>query len=805
MNKFYYILCISFFLLATETSHAQDYYNFNPSTMDVNNVTDEQIAQLLQQIEERGMSMEEALTLARAQGASEVQISQIKEKIREHQTNKNNASQVSNNLQIEEEEELLSKKVEIEASEEEKRVFGFHFFNSENLSFSASSNAPISDSYMIGIGDNIQINVYGASQQDYSLTVEKNRAILIPHVGPVYVGGLSLKEAKSLIKKRLSSIYSGLNGSSPTTYAAITLGQVQGMSVNVIGEVYAPGTYTLPAGATAFNALYLAGGPNTSGSFRQIDIIREGTIVQSIDVYKYIIDGNTQSNIQLNDQDVVLVRPYKNRVILEGEFKRVGLFETLDNETVEKIIHYAGGFTEKAYSHRIDLYRNNSRTKTFKDIARDEFSRVFLNNGDSIVAGVVIDRVENKVSINGAVYRPGDYELTPGMTLKELLQKAEGTKEEAFMERGLITRKDVDFSLKSLAFSVSNVLSGKETIQLQANDLITISSIFDMREGQIVQIEGEVRFPGTYAFSKDLNVKDLIFLAGGFKENADITNIEIARRLPYDETLQLKEQLLEAFQISVDKDLKIAPEDNHSLSPFDRVYVRNAPGFRNQGSIKVTGEVKSAGNYGIKSKVERISDIINRTGGLTKDAYAKGASLRRKFTLSEAEYTAKLEIAKQDSTMNEKDVKKENYAVIGIDLDHIMTNQKGDLDLFIEDGDQLYIPKIMQTVSVSGAVLNPVALTFDKKISLKKYINKSGGFGVEAKKNKVYVLYANGTAEATKGGFIRKYPRIEPGCQIIVPEKPMIDRSSNAQKWIGIAGGITGIATSIAAIISLSR
>lgn len=793
-------LLASFVLLLIGTANSQN-TSINPASVNVNALSDAQIEKLISEMEKNGMSLEEAMALARARGASQLQIDQMVQKINEYKSGKRNAKATGTKSEVEiVPEEIFSEKAEFKATEKNKNVFGFQFFNSKNLSFEPAIDVPVSESYSLGIGDEVNISVYGASQQNYQLAVQKNGSVTIPDLGPVYVYGIAVKEVKETIKARLLSIYNGMGGDRPNTFASISMGSLKGVKVNVIGEVNLPGTYSLPATASAFTALYLAGGPNENGSFRSIDVIRDGKIINKVDVYAYLIDGKTQNNIQLRDQDVVLVRPYANRVKVEGEFKRTGLFEALANETVADLLRFAGGFTDKAYTHRLELYRNNTRTLSFKGVFADQYNQVQLMNGDSLVAGMLTERFENRVSIDGAVYRPGNYELTEGLQLSELIKKAEGLKEEAFMERAVITRKQEDMSLKAISFSVRNVLNGEIDFDLQREDRIQISSKFDMREARTVEIVGEVQFAGTYAWAENLRIGDLIFQAGGFKEEAEVAGLEVSRVLDYRETSELTKSLLHTFQFSLDRNLKMNPEDEaFLLKPFDKVYVRRAPGYRPQGVVNVQGEVKYAGDFGITRKDEKISDVIKRAGGVTPEAYVKGASLRRRIELSEAEYQAKLAIAAQDSTMSEFDIEKVAYQIVGVDLLAILSSPGGVEDLRVKAGDQILLPSKLETVMVSGSVLSPVAHTFTQKKKLKDYVYGSGGFAERAKKGKVYVLYANGTTQATKCSlFGRRFPKVEPGCEIIVPEKPEVDKVANAGKWLAFTSTLASLITALA-------
>jgi protein involved in polysaccharide export with SLBB domain len=801
MKKMLLLTSFLFFILGT--LEAQN-TNINAASVNVEAMSDAQIEKIIAKMDANGLSLEEAISLARARGASQSQIDQMVSKINAYKSGARSASMGSSDSGVSDDSLLnqveTSTKQAVNASDKNKKIFGFQFFNSENLSFEPSTNMPVSESYSLGIGDEVNISVYGASQQSYQLRVQKSGSISIPDLGPVHVYGIPFREAKEKIKNRLISIYNGMSGDRPNTFVDVSMGSLKGVKVNVIGEVNLPGTYSLPATASVFNALYLAGGPNENGSFRKIDVLRDGKLLTSIDVYAYLIDGDTQNNIQLRDQDVILVRPYLKRVAVEGEFKRTGLFEAQKDETVADLLRFAGGFTDKAYTHRLELYRNNTRTLSFKGVSEEQYNQVQLMNGDKLVAGAASTRFENRVSVSGAVYRPGNYELTEGLKLSELLKEADGLKEEAFMERAVLTRKMEDMSLQAISFSPKEVLTGNYDMDLQREDRIQISSKFDMREARTVEIVGEVQFPGTYAWADNLKIGDLIFQAGGFKEQAEVAGIEVSRVLDEKEISELTNSLLHTYQFPVDRNLHLNPEgESFLLKAFDKIYVRRAPGYRPQGVVRIQGEVLFAGEFGITRKDEKISDIVKRAGGVSPEAYLKGASLRRKIVLSEVEYQAKLALVAQDTTMKKEDIEKLNYQIVGIDLAEILVHpgQRGDLE--VREGDQIFIPSKLETVMVSGAVLSPVAHTYETKKSLKDYVYGSGGFAQQAKKGKVYVLYANGTTSATKTGFfVRHYPKVEPGCEIIVPKKPDIDKTTQASKWLAIASTFATLIMAIA-------
>ncbi|PID89425.1 MAG: sugar transporter [Bacteroidia bacterium] len=794
------IILIGCILIGANNIVAQNINLNNMASVDVKQLTEKQLNQIVAQIKKNNMSIEQAMTFARTRGASQLQIDQLKQRIK----NLRNISKAVSGADVTEETTValnsFSQKKQFSTTKKAQKTFGFQFFNSKNLTFSPNVNIPVSDDYTLGLGDEIVIAIYGASQKNYQLRVHKTGAINIPDIGPINVYGIPFKQAKRKIKSQLTKIYNGLKGDNPNTFADISLGTLTGIKINIIGDVNVPGTYTLPPTATVFNGLYLAGGPNIKGSYRNIDVIRNGKVIKTIDVYAYLVDGKTANNIQLRNQDVIFVRPYINRINIEGQFKRTGLFETKKDETVADIIRYAGGFTEKAYTYKLDLYRNNTRSTDFITIERKKFDTTKLANGDLLIAGEIVNRLENIVTINGAIYRPGNYELKPNMYLSQLIKEAEGLKEDAFMERGIITRRNPDHTLRTIAFSVTDVLNGKNDIQLKSEDVIKISSLFDMREKRTVSIEGEVQFPGVYQCSDNLTIQDLIFNAGGFKKNASVETIEVSRILSYDEAKDITQKLLHTYQFHINRNLKLNSKDaKFELKPFDKVYVRRAPGYRPQSSVSIAGEVKYAGGYSITQKDEKISDLIKRAGGLTPEAYKKGASLRRKIVLTEAEYQAQLLIAKRDTTSNIREVKRYSYRTIGIDLPQILKNPGGANDLILKDGDQLNIPTLLQTITVSGAVLNPVGHTYTKKNTTKEYIMGSGGFAQNAKRGKVYIIYANGTTATTKRFlFFRSYPKVEPGCKIIVPRKPEIDRSGNTSKWLAFSSALATLLTAIA-------
>ncbi len=774
------------------------------ANVDVNTLSDSQIKRIIAEMETRGMTEQEAIVLAKARGMNAQQISNLKRRIQEvKMMAEDQASSSVDEYLYEEDGFLLTEKSELDSTEVNQRIFGFSFFNSNNLSFEPSVNTSVSPSYMLGIGDEISIDVWGASQQSYQVSIDRNGNINIPNIGPIAVGGFTLERATEVIKSKLVLIYRDLAADVPRTFATVNIGQIKAIKVNVIGEVYAPGTYTVSGASTVFNALYLAGGPNVTGSFRDVKVIRDGKVMATLDIYEYLINGNSVVNISLNDGDVILVSPYINRVVLEGELKRNGIFEAKEGETVADMIHYAGGYTDMAYTHRLELYRKTTRELAFKDVFEKELDQTIIQNGDSIIVSQIINRYKNKVTIEGAVYHPGNFELSDSLTLSELIERAEGLREDAYMKRGLITRIKPDFSLQTIAFDVLRVINGEEDFILKKDDQISISSIHDLREYRTVQIYGKVNNPGVYDYKEGMTVEDMIYEAGGFLESASGTYIEVSRKLSDEEEAIAGHKLAHVFKMDVSKDLTIdKSKASFELHPFDNVFVRELPGFSEKMVVKILGEVPYAGSYSLTSKNERVSDLIKRAGGLNGDAYPEGAMLTRKVNVSSKVARLRQELLERDSTLEFTDL---DFEVVGISLKKALEMPGSKDDVYLQDGDELIVPRHYQTVKVSGEVLNPLSTYYTRGKGLKAYISETGGYGLLAKKGKVYVVYPNGAASNTKRFFFfKKYPKVKPGAEIVVPAKPFREPLP-ASTWIAMSSALASLALTVITITDRVR
>ena len=601
MKKISLFIGILICFYASVTLQAQ-----NPANINVDNLSDQQIQQIVTEVNARGLTIDQAAQMAQMQGASPTQIEQLKQRIQELNFSKGNSIANPSGQAVKTSRfsrEAFTQKAVIKASPEVKRIFGFQLFNSENLTFEPPVNMPTPQNYVLGIDDELTVSIWGASQQTYQLPINTNGAINIPDIGQIYVSGMEFAKAKELIKKRLISIYQGMDGQNPNTYADVSISNLRSIKVNVIGEVMAPGTYTLPSTASAFNALYLSGGPNENGSFRNIQLIRDNKIAKIIDVYDYLINANMEGNIQLREQDVLYIPTYQKRVKAAGAFKRTGIFELSEKEKLSDLIRYLGGFTDQAFKAQLSLTRITDTEKKVIDINQSIYESFVPNNGDSIVASEVIKRFENRINISGAVFRPGTYELTEGLTLSGLIRKAQGVTENYFSNRGLIIRLQNNLAPMTLSFNVDEVLKGTNNIKLQREDQVIIQDIFSMRQKRTIQILGEVQNPGVYPFSDNMTLKDMIFKAGGFTEAASESFIELARRHNYAESNLMSDELVKLYQFNIDRKLNLdAKGDTLHLHPFDYIYVRKAPSYHEQRTVYISGEVRYPGAYSIGSK-----------------------------------------------------------------------------------------------------------------------------------------------------------------------------------------------------------
>jgi protein involved in polysaccharide export with SLBB domain len=773
--------CVFLFLLFSLALKAQDIKSVDPKSL-----PESDIKKVEQAIHDAGLNFNEAAELARQRGASEQQIKDMQQRLQRSQEGTDIDADLSEGespaekLTEPEEPEDDLESTDLSSAQRSgrdvNRIFGAYLFNSRNLTFEPRLNIQTPKNYEIGIDDQIIINIWGNSQNTYQLTVNSNGQIMIPDVGPVYVAGLTFSAAETKIKQRLTEIYADMSQPDPKTFAQINMGRLRSIRVNLLGEVVTPGTYTLPVTATLFNALYLSGGPNSIGSFRNIHVIRNNKIFNTIDIYRFLLDADVSENIQLKDEDIILVPPAEKKVQITGEFKRIGFFEMADNEKLNELIRFAGGFTGDAYWSNLKIYRKTLEGRIILDVPFEDATSTALYNGDVITNGKIYESFKNRVSISGAIMRPGDYEWKEGMTLIDLILKADSLRGDAFANRGLIIRLNEDSTTTNISFDLASIVQREDSILLNPEDQVLIKSHFNLKQNPFISVSGEILNPGQYNYSEGITLADAIFMAGGFTEAADSSIIEVARRLSYEEASQLSDELVHVYTLNLSRDLKQNINDaNFILKPFDRVSVRRAPGYRESASAVVLGEIKYAGQYAIQNKNQRISDLIEMAGGLTSQSFPAGATLTR-----------------TSEELGEE--------LVAINMNKIITNPNGKNDLYLLDGDVINIPQFIQTVKITGQVQNPFSITYEEGKPLKYYIDKCGGFSQDALKRKVFVRFPNGETASTKSFVVKNYPEVLPGSQIVVPAKPEKE-PINTGTWLSIASTFSSIAIAIAAIM----
>lgn len=791
----------------------------NYSNVKVDDLTDAQILELIKKAEAMGYDDSQLEQLAAAQGMKDEEIKKLRIRVDNvksqgstvamQQTGTTNSPASISAKREYNETDTVPPQNTAAVNTAKPEIFGAALFRNSSLKFEPNLRMATPKNYVIGPDDDLLIDITGDNEVSYKLRVSPDGNIKLQYAGLVAVGGLTIDQATSKIRTMLTSTYPAIK--SGRTTVSVNLGSIRSIKVTILGEVVKPGSYTLPSLASVFNVMYASGGPNENGSFRKIQVVRNNKVISTLDIYDFLLRGIQTFNIRLQDQDVINVPVYETRVEVSGEVKRSARFEVLEGETLKDLLSFAGGFSDEAYTANIKVLQNTSKERRVTDVPQENFGSYRPANGDKYIVEKILDRFANRVEIKGAVFRPGAYELNAGLTLKQLIGRAEGIREDAFLSRGYISRLNADNTQALLSFDLEKVMAGTEPdIKLQREDKITISSIFDLREEYKVTIQGEVRQPGTFPFAENMDLESLIQLAGGFKEGAAPTRIEISRRIRNGDLISASARTAEVFSVDVSQDLKIL-DTNFVLKPFDIVSVRLSKGYQVQRQVRLEGEVLYPGIYTITHKDERLSDVIKRAGGLTELAYEDGASLRRTGAASgtredEREKLMNLERLKEsgatDTTSIENKLKTLRSDLVGIDLKKILKRPLSRYDLILEDGDVIRVPRQLQTVKVVGEVLKPNSMLYAPGRTFRGYIDGAGGFSYNAYKKGAYVVYSNGSvAAAKKFLFFNNYPEIKPGAEIFVPKRAERERL-NLQTVVGLT---TGLASLAAIVISLIR
>jgi protein involved in polysaccharide export with SLBB domain len=790
--KYWISVCIIFTIVfSVQPVHSQNIGQQQLKTIDVDAMSDAQIAFYWEKAKSEGYTLDQLEVIATSKGMAPSQFSKLRQRIsslRYSDTSTNTTVPDSKNTATISNLERFGLEPVIVEKVGKNLLFGYDFFNNPNISFAPNLNLATPTTYQLGPGDELLIDVWGAAENNYRKQVDREGAIRIENIGPVYVSGLSIEKAKTKIISYLKKIYSGIGASSSShnkVFAEVSLVGVRTVQVNIIGEVKVPGTYSLSALSSVLNALYAAGGPTEKGTFREVKVVRNGKRFVSFDIYKYLMDGDENGNVLLRDQDVILVRPYISKVSVSGNVKRPGVFELKEGETIQELESYFSGFNANAYKNRLFVERVNGTQKEVNEIDANNQNDFILKDGDKVRVGAIIDRFENRVTIEGAVYRPGSYELTQNLKLSELIEKAEGLRDNVFLDRGLIYRTIDDVNQEIVSFSVKEILEEASDIFLKREDKVEIFSKDDLKEVYTVSIDGAVNKPQKIKFVEKMQLEDIIAISGGLKEGADVNIIDISRLINDDKF----ETISKTFRKSSSGNLVSQEGGAFYLEPFDRISIRYLKGYTKQQNVRVKGEVSYPGAYSITAKNERISDLIDKAGGFSPYAFLKGAVLLRKSSkvMENEQKLALQNLAEQDSLITELPLA--NEMSIGVDMEKIFARdgKYSKYDLILEEGDVLVIPAEKQTVEVRGEVMAPKVIRYDSKKSLKDYIDRSGGFSQRAKKGKAYVVYANGDVKSTKRFlFFKTYPKIESGALIVVPQK--IERKERSlQEMIGLS------------------
>ena len=696
-------------------------------------------------------------------------------------------------------------------------VFGREIFSNKNLSFEPDLNIPTPKGYILSAGDELLINVWGDSELNLKLKVSSEGTILIPNLGPVSISGLTIGAAENRIRQELGRIMSTLSGETDgaNTFVSVSLSQIRSLKVNIVGEVVAPGTYTLPSFATLFNALYAAGGVNEIGSLRGIKVYRNSKEVACLDVYDYLLNGKYDTNIRLEENDMVIVAPYDQLAVVQGKVKRNRIFELKKGETLSRLLNMAGGFTGDAYTKDVRVKRKAGSRYQIATVTAAEYPAFTMMDGDSLLVDSVIPFYENRLIVTGAVWRPGEYELNATVhTVKELIDQAAGLKGDEFTGRAQIIRLNPDFTTTMIAVDIRGILKGTSPdMELKPEDQLYIPSLFDLREPYTIKVSGAINYTDTVLpYRNNLTVEDAIMMAGGLKESAATVNVEVARRIKDAKTHENTNRTAEVFNFELNDNLGLIAMDGKksdtifTLEPFDEVYVRFSPGYQEQQVVKIAGEITFSGDYVLAEKNSRLSDIIAKAGGITPDAYVKGASLKRRLTEDEMRrLETLLQLSSNKQSRDSVALSLENikdYSV-GIDLEKALANPGSAHDVVLRDGDALYIPQLQSTVKINGAVTYPNSVTYTNGMSVGKCLSQAGGYNDIARKYPI-VIYMNGKVATTKRSFIffRRYPKVEPGCEIVVPTKTQRDRRTSLAEVLSIASSTTSMAAMVTSIIN---
>lgn len=697
-----------------------------------------------------------------------------------------------------------------------KKIFGHDLFQNENLTFEPAMNIATPSDYVLGAGDAVYIDIYGASQKTIEETVSPDGYVVVEDFGPVQVAGLTVEQANVRLRSQLGARYSGSN-------IRLSVGQTRTITVNVMGEVQMPGSYTLSAFATVFHALYMAGGPSEIGTLRNIKVYRNNRLISTVDVYDYILNGQMKGNVRLADDDVITVGTYESLVSIGGKVKRPMYYEMKGSESMSSLLNYSGGFASDAYRKSVRVLRKMGTQRSVFNVGEFDMSSFRILDGDSVTVDSVLQRYLNMVEVKGAVFRPGMYQLGDQVnSVKTLLEQCEGVTEEAFTAHAVMHRMKSDRTLEVVSVDIEGILNGSAAdIPLKNEDVLFVPTRQEVHEEQTVTIHGEVQYPGVYRYAANETLEDFVLQAGGLKETASLVNVFVSRRIVNPKATTTDSIIGQSFNFALKDGFVIDGEPGFHLMPFDEVFVRKSPGYNQQQNVTVEGEVLFSGDYTLTKQNERLSDLIRKAGGVTNIAYVEGARLERRLNEAERmryEESVKMQRQQNETAMMEQALKSgrsvseiqsatsaaqeklqipETYPV-GIELDKALAKPGSDYDLVLREGDRLIVPTFTSTVKINGEVMYPNTVGYQPGKKVKYYINLAGGYSTKAKKNKTYIIYMNGDVAKVSGST-----KVRPGCEIVVPQKA-VNRMTTAET-IALGTGVASIATMIATLSTILR
>ena len=794
-------------------------FSITPVMAQTGSMTDNQVIEYVKTATEAGKSQKQIMMELAAKGVTREQAERIKKQYEAQQSmgtelsaeqlNRQRRQDNSNQL-VEGEMDLLEAEMnnptEQTTTEAAQLVFGRNIFNSRNLTFAPSQNLATPANYQLGPGDEVIIDIWGANQNTIRQYISPDGNINIQDIGIVYLNGMSIDEANKYLRKELNKIYSSINGDNPQTEIRVSLGQIRTIQVNVMGEVAMPGTYSLSSLSTIFHALYRAGGVNNLGSLRNIRLFRNNKEIATLDIYDFILKGKTLNDSRLQEGDVIIVPPYEMLVDIQGNVKRPMFYEMKKGETVETLINYAGSFTGNAYTKNVRMTRQNGREYQIYTIDDIDYSVFKLMDGDVVSISAMLDRYENKLEIKGAVYRPGIYQFSGQLnTVKQLIEKADGIKGDAFLARAVLHREREDLTKEVIQVDLKKILNGEiPDIPLQRNDELYIPSIHDLQDLGTIMVFGEVARPGEFPFAENTTLEDIIIQAGGLRESASTVKVDISRRIKNNKSTEISSSIGEMFTFALKDGFVIDGEPGFKLKPYDQVYVRRSPSYQPQVNVIVEGEALYNGTYALTTKSERLSDLVQKAGGTTPFAFVRGSKLMRKANEEEMKRMANVvEIMQREMGGSTDSLKLEFESIysVGIDLEMALKYPGSDADIVLREGDRLIIPELINTVKINGAVMMPNTVSYNSKMDVKDYISQAGGYANGARKSKAFIIYMNGQVAEVKGSGRHQ---IEPGCEIIVPIKD----KNKADKWnlqsiLGIASSIGSLGLTAASVANI--